>query len=66
MQSIRIALRTALILFVATQLSGCFLTKVVSVPMRVGGAVLSIIPGAGNTIDEAIDTAADAVDEVPI
>ncbi len=66
MQWIRIAPRIALILFVATQLSGCFLTKVVSVPMRVGGAVLSIIPVAGNTIDAAIDTAADVVDEAPI
>ena len=47
------------------QLSGCFLTKVVTVPMRVGGAVVSVVPVVGNVADSAIDTAADAVDTVP-
>jgi len=47
-------------------LSGCFFTKVVSVPMRVGGAVISIIPVVGNTAHDGIDEAADIVDEVPI
>ena len=47
-------------------LQGCVLTKVVSVPMRLGGAVISVIPVVGNTIDDSIDTAADVVDEVPI
>lgn len=54
------------ILLLASQLSGCFLTKVVSVPMRAVGAVISIIPVAGNTAHDAIDGAADVVDEVPI
>lgn len=47
-------------------LQGCVLTKVVTVPMRVTGAVISIVPGVGNTIHSGIDTAADVVDDVPI
>jgi hypothetical protein len=46
-------------------LSGCLLTKVATVPMRVGGAVASVVPVVGNPIHEAIDTAADAVDTLP-
>lgn len=46
--------------------TGCLLTKVVTVPMRVTGAVISVIPVAGNAVDESIDTAADAVDELPL
>ena len=49
-----------------SQLSGCFLTKVVTVPMRVGGAVISIIPVVGNTAHDAIDGAAEVVDDIPI
>lgn len=47
-------------------LQGCVLTKLVSVPMRVTGAVVSIVPGVGNTVHSGIDSAADAVDDVPI
>lgn len=47
-------------------LQGCVLTKVITVPMRLGGAVISIVPGIGNTAHDAIDTAAEVVDEVPI
>jgi len=54
------------VLLLMFQLCGCFLTKIVSVPMRVSGAAISIIPGVGNTADEAIDKAADIVDEIPI
>jgi len=54
------------ILIMLTMLNGCFLTKIVSVPMRLGGAVISIIPVVGNTAHEAIDKAAEIVDEVPI
>jgi len=46
-------------------LSGCLLTKVVTVPMRVGGAVVSVVPVVGNPAHEAIDTAADAMDSLP-
>ena len=54
------------VLSLAFSLSGCFLTKLVTVPMRVSGAVISIVPQVGNTADEAIDEAADFIDEVPI
>ena len=47
-------------------LNGCFLTKIVSVPMRLGGAVISVIPGVGNTAHDAIDEAAEVVDQIPI
>jgi len=46
-------------------LSGCFFTKVVTVPMRIGGAIVSIVPVVGNTADTAIDAVADTVDELP-
>jgi hypothetical protein len=55
-----------LVLAVALLCQGCVLTKIVTVPMRVAGAVISIIPVAGNTADAAIDEAADAVDKLPI
>jgi len=47
-------------------LSGCFLTKIVTVPMRLGGAVVSIVPGVGNQVHDVIDGAAEVVDDVPI
>jgi hypothetical protein len=58
-------LKLFIVLFFVLQLSGCFLTKVVTVPMRVGGAVVSVVPVIGNTVDGAIDISADAVDKVP-
>ena len=51
---------------VITLLGGCVLTKVVTVPMRVTGAVISVIPVVGSGADAAIDTAADAVDKIPL
>lgn len=61
-------------------LSGCFLTKLVSMPLRVTGsllsvtgAVISVVPVVGNSIDSALETAdvsldllADRIDDVPI
>jgi len=47
-------------------LSSCILTKVVTVPMRVTGAVISVVPFVGVSIDEAIDVTADVIDAVPI
>ena len=44
--------------------SGCYATKIVSVPLRVVGAATSVVPFVGNTTHDAIDTAADAVDDV--
>ncbi|MDG2354085.1 MAG: hypothetical protein P8L86_04640 [Gammaproteobacteria bacterium] len=47
-------------------LSSCVLTKVVTVPMRIGGAIISVIPGVGDGIDAAIDETADVIDAIPI
>ena len=58
--------RITLLLCLMTALSGCVLTKVATVPMRVGGAVISLVPGVGNTVHNAIDKAAEKFDEVPI
>jgi len=47
-------------------LQGCVLTKILTVPMRLGAAVISIVPAVGNPAHDAIDEAAEAVDKVPI
>lgn len=57
---------TAVSIFFLLSMTGCLLTKIVTVPMRVTGAVVSIVPVVGNTADAAIDTAADIIDDVPI
>ncbi len=44
---------------------GVFLDQSGEVPMRVGGAVASVVPVVGNPVHDAIDTAADAVDSLP-
>lgn len=62
MQFTRLLITLALVMM----LSGCFLTKLVTVPMRVGGAVVSIVPVVGNTGHDAIDEAAEVIDEIPI
>jgi len=59
-------LKTIFFLVTTIILQGCVLTKIASVPMRLGGAVVSIVPVAGNTAHDAIDEAADAVDDIPI
>lgn len=55
----------ALFFFLSMFVSGCVLTKFVTVPMRLVGAVVSIVPVAGNTAHEIIDETAEAVDELP-
>jgi hypothetical protein len=47
-------------------LSGCVLTKVVTVPMRVTGSVISVIPVVGDGIDEVLGQSADVIDAIPI
>ena len=47
-------------------LSGCVLTKVVTVPMRVTGSVISVIPVVGDAIDEVLEQSADVIDAIPI
>lgn len=56
----------ALLAIIACISQGCVLTKIASVPMRLGGAVVSIVPGVGNTAHDAIDEAAETVDDIPI
>jgi hypothetical protein len=41
---------------------GCAVTKVATVPLRVSGAVISVVPVVGNTADTVIDTTADIID----
>jgi hypothetical protein len=57
---------SVLIILASIQLSGCFATKIVTVPMRVGGAIVSVVPVVGNVADDAIDVAADTVDLIPL
>jgi hypothetical protein len=59
-------MRLLAVVALATSLSGCFLTKIVTVPMRLVGAVVSIVPVAGNTGNKAIQAAADTVDDIPL
>jgi hypothetical protein len=58
--------RMAMIVLLASLLQGCVLTKVVSVPMRLTGAILSIIPVVGNSAHDGIDEAAEIVDDIPL
>jgi len=55
-----IILISMLALFMGTY--GCAVTKVVTVPLRVSGAVISVVPVVGNTADKVIDTTADIID----
>ena len=61
----KLAICLSLILICASS-TGCVLTKIATVPMRVAAAVVSIVPVLGNTGHDAIDEAADLVDEIPI
>jgi len=54
-----------LTLLLLVGLSGCFLAEVATVPMRVGGAVVSVVPVVRTPASEAMDKAADAVDTLP-
>jgi hypothetical protein len=56
--------RLVLLLAGAAALSGCYATKIVTVPMRVVGAVGSAIPFVGNAAHDTIDQAADVVDDI--
>ena len=59
-------LKITSLLFALIILSGCVLTKVVTVPMRVTGAIISVIPVVGGGVDAVIDQTADAIDLIPI
>ena len=72
--------RITVIAVLVAMLSGCFLTKIVTTPMRlvgsagtVVGATLSVFPVVGNTMNDAfreantrIDDVADRIDDIPI
>lgn len=62
MKPTRLIVITGLLLL----LNGCVLTKIVTVPMRLGGAVISIVPVAGNSAHDAIDEAAETIDAIPL
>ena len=47
-------------------LSSCVFTKVVTVPMRVTGAVVSVIPVVGDGVNSALEVSADVIDAIPI
>ena len=51
---------------ISLYLSGCVLTKLVTVPMRVTGSVISVIPVVGDGIDEVLEQSADIIDSIPI
>lgn len=46
--------------------TGCFLTKVVTVLMRVGGAIVSVVLVVRNVTDEIVYTTADVIDLLPL
>ncbi len=47
-------------------LSGCLITKVVTVPMRVGGEIVGVVPVVGDVMEGVIDTSADVIDVIPL
>ncbi len=46
--------------------SGCVLTRIITMPMRVIGSATTILPIPMDPIDETIDEAADTIDKIPI
>ena len=54
---------TLMLLFLLT---GCMATKVVTIPMRVVGEVVGLVPVVGGVVEGAVDTTAFAVDLVPL
>jgi len=54
-----------IIIVVVLFTSGCVFTKVVTVPMRVSGAIISAVPIVGNQIDDVIGAQADVIDQLP-
>ena len=47
-------------------LSSCVFTKVVTVPMRVTGAVISVIPVVGDGFNSALGVSANVIDAISI
>ena len=57
--------KLVIIVFVALYISGCVFTKLVTVPLRVSGSLISVVPIVGNQIDEVIGQSADLIDDLP-
>ena len=57
--------KLVIIVIAALYISGCVFTKVVTVPLRVSGSLISAIPIVGNQIDDVIGQSADLIDELP-
>ena len=55
-----------LLSLIVLYISGCVLTKVVTVPMRITGSVISVIPVIGNGVDRVLGASADVIDAIPI
>ena len=55
-----------LLSLIVLYISGCVLTKVVTVPMRITGSVISVIPVVGDGVDGILGATADAIDAIPI
>lgn len=51
------------LLAVALGASGCFASKIVTVPLRVVGAATSVVPVVGDATHDVLDGAANAVDD---
>ena len=54
-----------IIVIVALFISGCVFTKLVTVPLRVSGSLISVVPIVGNQIDDVIGQSADLIDDLP-
>ena len=57
--------KLVIMVIVALYISGCVFTKLVTVPLRVSGSLISVIPIVGNQIDEVIGQSADLIDDLP-
>lgn len=53
-------------LMLLSLLTGCMATKIVTVPMRVAGEMVGLVPVVGGVVEGAVDTTAFAVDLVPL
>ena len=51
---------------ISLYLSGCVFTKVVTVPIRVTGAVVSVIPVVGDGVNSILGASADVIDAIRI
>ena len=58
--------KVAMLVLIACYLSGCVMTKVITVPMRVAGSVISVLPVIGDGVEDVIGKSADLIDAIPI